>query len=1283
MCNLKTSIFKVFCALICLSLSGQLLSQQSSLGTDFWLAFNRNFDEDPNDIPPQFLDLQVFISSPDGASGTLEIEGLGFSVPFSVAAGELITIDLPDEAMITTPDGTEDLGVHVVSDNLISVYGLNQRTFSTDAYLALPVSAWGSDYLVMSYVNSPSATGSQFGIVANQDNTVVTITLTGTLFNGPLEGTTYQVTLDEGEVYQGRSIGGSDLTGTEITSTQPIGVFGSHFCATVPVGVTFCDHLTEMLPAEDAWGQSFVTVPFAERENGDVFRVLAAEDNTQVEINGSLVATLDRGEHYETILTQASSIECSASALVAQFMQGNSADGDDFVGDPAMVLIPPREQFVGEYTVSTPAAGFETNHLNLVVDNNGLGSILLNGAPIAIEEFSPIAGTNFNSAQIPIDLGNYSLTSSTAFGVFVYGTNPDDSYAYPGGQIYSAVAEVNNLSLAPDNSEAPAFSELCFEATLLNADDEPIEGVRIDFVAEGANEASGFSFTDANGVATFCYSGENEGEDILTAFQGDLVEEVTVVWTEPTFDCEGTPNGNALPGAECELDGETGVWSEECICEIDEVPCSVSLLSAEELTDGCFDDQPMLELVYDLENPNEETVGTLSIDYASDLIEDEEISVEIPAEGGEFSQMVTLDSYGVMSTIELSIGEGEEQCSVASDEIDLPVPECPVDCEGVVNGSALPGTSCSLAGAIGVWNENCECVPSEPGDCLSYRYFLANNPTGSGDSKLFEVTLDEENQLAVLEEILSLSYSFHIAYDAPANLVYIVRSSNGNFRTLDVSVEDGALSDEVVLSESLGGAVAAGFSPDGAFYIGSDDNDAIYTVNTETGEVSFFRNAPVHGGDLAFRDDGNAYLATRDFDGRVFELDTEGETSTVNNVPSLVTGLAITESGDGLVSVRDRNRLYLGDNAGNQLGSYFLVLDGELFTAGNGDMASGCEEFLPGGECPNFLTFYTGYPQNNSDNELYALTLGDDDNIELEQIEGFSLDDNHIAVSPEGLIYSVRGSMIDIFDPSAEAYVQENIPIETESGQSLSGFPAATFDFNGVLYIAKSSNNTVYSVDFVDGIAEVSVAFSNVSIVGGDLVATGNTEEQVIWYINRSQGTLTNLIDNSEIPLNLDEINGACLLSDGRLLVANGDSGEEGGLYAIDLEDFSTVKLSETGGPDIYFNGDLASGCPVEVASISDLISSITAQPELGLSIQPNPSKGITNVIFENYESKRVTIEVLDMNGRVVEVLFNQVSEFDGEQMLEFDGSSLPNGIYIVRMTSDSYQKIEKLMISK
>ena len=68
---------------------------------------------------------------------------------------------------------------------------------------------------------------------------------------------------------------------------------------------------------------------------------------------------------------------------------------------------------------------------------------------------------------------------------------------------------------------------------------------------------------------------------------------------------------------------------------------------------------------------------------------------------------------------------------------------------------------------------------------------------------------------------------------------------------------------------------------------------------------------------------------------------------------------------------------------------------------------------------------------------------------------------------------------------------------------------------------------------------------------------------------------------------------------------------------------------------------------------------------------------------FEVMNGGNVTLEVYDLNGRVIETLFSQEAQPDLEYRIHFDGSALPNGIYIYRLTTDRIVEIEKFMISK
>ena len=140
------------------------------------------------------------------------------------------------------------------------------------------------------------------------------------------------------------------------------------------------DHLVEQLPPIETWGKQFATSPLATRTRGDTFRILAQQNNTEVRINGSLIATLDAGKFLERILTAASIITASKPVLVAQYSNSSSFDG--VTSDPFMMLIPPTEQFLRDYTLSTPSTGIPINFANLVAPSAAVGSMRLDGTPV-------------------------------------------------------------------------------------------------------------------------------------------------------------------------------------------------------------------------------------------------------------------------------------------------------------------------------------------------------------------------------------------------------------------------------------------------------------------------------------------------------------------------------------------------------------------------------------------------------------------------------------------------------------------------------------------------------------------------------------------------------------------------------------------------------------------------------------------------------------------------------------------------------------------------------------
>jgi len=83
------------------------------------------------------------------------------------------------------------------------------------------------------------------------------------------------------------------------------------------------------------------------------------------------------------------------------------------------------------------------------------------------------------------------------------------------------------------------------------------------------------------------------------------------------------------------------------------------------------------------------------------------------------------------------------------------------------------------------------------------------------------------------------------------------------------------------------------------------------------------------------------------------------------------------------------------------------------------------------------------------------------------------------------------------------------------------------------------------------------------------------------------------------------------------------------------------------------------------------------------VGIQPNPANNHSAITFMSTVTGNLTLEVLDMTGRVVGSLFNRSAEAGVVYTADFDASQLSTGIYMVRLSSGTTFQIERLQIQK
>jgi hypothetical protein len=286
-------------------------------------------------------------------------------------------------------------------------------------------------------------------------------------------------------------------------------------------------------------------VPLATRTGADTFRIIASDNGTTVTTNGVVLAVLNRGQFKEFRLRTRSLVSADKPVLLAQY--SNSSTFDNVTSDPFMMLIPPFEQFLASYTITTPASGFSINYVNIVAPASAVGSLTLDGVPVAAGLFQPIGASGYSGAQVPVSLGSHTLSSPLPFGLFSYGYDSFDSYGYPGGLALGQVARVDKLTLTPPTDSNDVGETACVTALVTDSLDVPLVGVRVDFAVSGVHPTNSFAFTGADGKAVFCYTGVNVGGDTIVGSAVGLDATVTKQWTAapagnpPSVSCSSQP----------------------------------------------------------------------------------------------------------------------------------------------------------------------------------------------------------------------------------------------------------------------------------------------------------------------------------------------------------------------------------------------------------------------------------------------------------------------------------------------------------------------------------------------------------------------------------------------------------------------------------------------------------------------------------------------------------------------------------------------------------------------
>jgi len=412
-------------------------------GKEFWLTFMRNHNNPPPGPNSNNLSLELFITSDYNSEVVIEIPGIGYREVVEVPANTVRNIIIDPAAQITTSEVVEEnMAVHIVASEPVTIYGLNRRKQTTDTFLGLPVEVIGSVYRAICY-NVSQELMSQFAIVATEDQTTVTIVPATNTSGGRQRGKAFNITLNKGDVYQVSALNSKrkgvkdDLTGTVVTADKKISFFSGHQCAYVPDGVIACNHLVEQLPPLSSWGRNYYLGELKSRSKS-TYRVLADQDGTRVFEDAQFVIELKAGQYYEKMHSKPVQITSNKPVLVAQYSQGNK--NGDAIGDPMMLLISPTQQFLKKYRFATPVNGFWEHYINIVIPTTAIPTLRLDQRRVDPKYFQKIGLSRYSIGYISVSFGTHEISAAEKFGLTSYGFGYDkdqyDAYGNISGQSF-------------------------------------------------------------------------------------------------------------------------------------------------------------------------------------------------------------------------------------------------------------------------------------------------------------------------------------------------------------------------------------------------------------------------------------------------------------------------------------------------------------------------------------------------------------------------------------------------------------------------------------------------------------------------------------------------------------------------------------------------------------------------------------------------------------------------------------------------------------------------------
>jgi len=324
------------------------------------------------------------------AGGEFPSLAAGQSYQFTIKRGEVVNIESDD-------GGNGDLtGTHIMAAGPVAVFSGHEAAVTGDKCCAdhleqqlVPVAAWGTEYIAASTYKR-WAEKDYYRILAAENGTTVTI-------NPAVNGNPI-LTINKGQFVEFQSD-----EHFSITSDKPISV------------AQFLASSQEIVPTMGQFGGTCVSA---------------------ADCQGGYQCGLDQfGFGYVCQPPQCTTTaQCPQGHTCVSYELLPGLPGDSYcetIGDPAMILLVPTNQWRKEYVFLTPNSYLD-DYINIVADPGT--TVTLDGAALSQGGFQAVPGSTYRVYRTKVADGVHTITATGGnVSVIVYGYDDDVSYGYPGG----------------------------------------------------------------------------------------------------------------------------------------------------------------------------------------------------------------------------------------------------------------------------------------------------------------------------------------------------------------------------------------------------------------------------------------------------------------------------------------------------------------------------------------------------------------------------------------------------------------------------------------------------------------------------------------------------------------------------------------------------------------------------------------------------------------------------------------------------------------------------------